>query len=122
MTRILLVEDDYAIADNLQALLQIKGYRVSFAPDGQAAVETARSEKPHLILLDIMLPKLGGFDVCRILKSEEKTKGIKIIVITGLGRVGDVEKAFASGADDYVIKPVDSARLIKKIEAVLARP
>lgn len=117
--KILVVEDDFAIADNLQALLKVKGFKVCFAPDGQSAVELARKEMPDLILLDIMIPRLGGFDVCRILKSEEKTQGIKIIVITGLGRMGDVETAFSCGASDYVIKPIDTERLLKKIEKAL---
>ena len=121
MPKILIVEDDFAIADNLKALLQIKGHKVTFAADGQAGVETARREIPDLILLDIMLPKLGGFDVCRILKSEPKTQGIKIIILTGLGRMGDVETAFSAGATDYLVKPVDSERLMKKIDSVLGR-
>lgn len=119
MKKVLVVEDDFAIADNLQALLKVKGFKVSFAPDGQSAVELARKEKPDLILLDIMIPRLGGFDVCRVLKSEEKTQAIKIIVITGLGRMGDVETAFSCGAADYVIKPIDTDRLLKKIERAL---
>lgn len=119
MKKILIVEDDYAIADSLQAMLQVKGYGVLFAPDGQAAVEVARKEIPDVILLDILLPKLDGFDVCRILKADPKTKDIRIIVATGLGRMGDVETAFAAGACDYIIKPFDAERLLKKIEKVV---
>jgi DNA-binding response OmpR family regulator len=120
MARILIVEDEAVIAENLQALLQLRGHHVELAGDGAAAVAAARKMLPDLMLLDIMLPKLGGFDVCRLLKSEAKTKAIKIIMITGLGRMGDVETAFANGADDYIIKPFDSERLFKKLEKVLA--
>lgn len=119
MAKILVVEDDFTIADNLQALLRVKGYQTLFAADGQAGVELARKEQPDIVLLDILLPKLGGFDVCRILKSDAKTKGIKIVMLTGLGRMGDVETAFSAGANDYLIKPYDNERLLKKIEKVL---
>jgi CheY-like chemotaxis protein len=120
MARILVVEDEAVIAENIQALLQARGHAVTLAGDGAQAVELARKEKPDLVLLDVMLPKLGGFDVCKILKGEAGTKGIKIVMVTGLGRMGDVETAFASGADDYLIKPFDSERLFKKLEKVLA--
>lgn len=119
MARILIVEDEAAIAENLQALLQARGHQVTIAGDGAAAVDAARRGGPDLMLLDIMLPKLGGFDVCRILKAEPATQKIKIVMITGLGRMGDVETAFANGADDYIIKPFDSQRLLKKLEKVL---
>lgn len=117
--RILIVEDEYAVAENLQALLTAKGCEVTTVGDGAEAVARARSEKPDLVLLDIMLPKMGGFDVCRILKSDPSTREIKIIMITGLGRMGDVETAFQNGADDYLIKPFDSARLFKKVDKFL---
>ena len=67
-----------------------------------------------------MLPRMSGFDVCKLLRSDPKTAKLKIIMVTGLGRMGDVEEAFRAGADDYLIKPFDSARLFKKIEKVLA--
>ncbi len=120
MRKVLVVEDDAMLAESLQALLKVKGYRVFFAADGQSAIETARREMPEIILLDLLLPVLGGIDVCRILKSEAKTSAIKIIALTALGRMGDVETAFAAGANDYVTKPYDNERLIKKIEKVLA--
>ena len=120
MARILIVEDEAVIAENLQALLQSRGHEVTLAGDGAEAVERARKDKPELILLDVMLPKMGGFDVCKILKGEEGTKSIKIVMVTGLGRMGDVETAFSSGADDYLIKPFDSQRLFKKLDKVLA--
>ena len=120
MKHILIVDDEPAIAENLQALLMAKGFEVSLAGDGSEAVEVARLKKPDLMLLDVMLPKMGGFDVCGILKGDEATKNIKIIMITGLGRMGDVETAFSKGADDYIIKPFDSQRLFRKIEKVLA--
>lgn len=118
-TRVLIVEDDAGTAATLQALLQVKGYEVQIASDGPAAMETARRGRPQVVLLDIMLPRLGGFEVCKLLRADSKTQDAKIIVITGLSRMGDVENAFAAGANDYIIKPIDSERLLKKIERVL---
>jgi DNA-binding response OmpR family regulator len=117
--KILIIEDEAAIADNLQALLSAKGYEVHLASDGSQGVAIARKERPDLVLLDIMLPKLGGFDVCRILKMDAATQKSKVIMITGLGRMGDVETAFKNGADDYIIKPFDTERLFKKLDKVL---
>lgn len=117
--KILIVEDERAIAENLQALLAAKGYVVILADDGADGIAKARLEKPDVMLLDIMLPKMGGFDVCKILKADPAMKKTKIIMITGLGRMGDVEKAFQNGADDYIIKPFDTARLFKKLDKAL---
>lgn len=119
-TKVLIVEDEPEIADNLQALLEAKGYQVTVARDGGEAVAQARALGPDLMLLDVMLPKIGGFDVCRLLKGDPATKSIRIVMITGLGRMGDVETAFQNGADDYIIKPFDTVRLFKKIDKVMA--
>lgn len=116
---ILIVEDEQALAENLQALLAAKGYSASYVLDGTEAVAKARKDKPDLIFLDVMLPRLGGFDVCRVLKGDPATKKIKVIMITALGRMGDVETAFESGADDYIIKPFETERLLKKLDKVL---
>ncbi|MEK7859186.1 MAG: response regulator [Elusimicrobiota bacterium] len=117
---ILIVEDEFEIAENLQALLSAKGYQASVARDGAEGVAMARKLHPDLMLLDIILPKIGGFDVCKLLKSDPKTKDIRIIMITGLNRNSDVELAFQNGANDYIFKPFDSARLFKKIEKVMS--
>ena len=122
MARILIVEDELDIAENLVALLTAKGHKATFSADGADALERARKERPDLILLDVMLPRMSGHDVCRLLRADPKTAGIKIVMVTGLGRGGDVEAAFAAGADDYLIKPFDSARLFKKIEKILGAP
>src|SRR5581483_12128914 len=119
MANILVVEDDFALVSNIEALLKTLGHNVSSAADGQAGVEAARRGLPDLILLDVMLPKLGGIEVCRILRSDPKTKHIKILMLTGLGTMADVETAFSAGASDYLIKPYDPERLVKKIALVL---
>jgi two-component system phosphate regulon response regulator PhoB len=122
MARVLIVEDEPAIAENLAALLRLRGHVVEVVGDGADAVEAARKKPPELILLDVMLPRMSGFEACRMLKADPKSKGSKVIMVTGLGRMADVEDAFSAGADDYLIKPFDSERLFKKMEKVLARP
>lgn len=120
--RILIVEDEPLIADNLVALLSARGHRAATARDGADAIARARKSPPDLVLLDVMLPRMSGFDVCQLLRADPKTAKIKIIMVTGLGRMGDVEEAFRVGANDYVIKPFDSTRLFKKIDKVMATP
>lgn len=120
--KVLVVEDDYGIAENLRALLATRGYKIYQAADGAAAVTLARKELPDVVLLDILLPKMGGFDVCKIIKSDPATKKIKIVMITGLSQMADVETAFQNGASDYIIKPFDSERLFKKLDKVLNAP
>ena len=122
MARILVVDDELDIAENIAALLNAKGHKTTIAADGPEGLRLARKELPDLVLLDVMLPQMSGTDVCRILRQESRTSKLKIVMVTGLGRGGDVEEAFAAGADDYLIKPFDSARLFKKIEKVLAMP
>ena len=122
MARILIVEDEIDIAENLAALLNAMGHNASFIADGAEALLHARKDPPALILLDVMLPRMSGYDVCKMLRADPKTAKVKVIMVTGLGRGGDVEAAFSAGADDYLIKPFDSERLFKKIDKVLAAP
>lgn len=122
MARILIVEDELDIAENIAALLTAKGHKTTITADGPEAIKLARKELPELVLLDVMLPRMSGTDVCRMLRADPKTSKLKIVMVTGLGRGADVEEAFAAGADDYLIKPFDSARLFKKIEKVLGPP
>ncbi|MDD5657593.1 MAG: response regulator [Elusimicrobia bacterium] len=117
--KVLIVEDEPAIAENMEALLQARGYEARLAGDGAQAVAEARRLLPDLILLDIMLPKISGFEVCKILKSDPILKAARVIMVTALGRTGDVEAAFAAGADDYIFKPFDTDRLFKKIAKVM---
>lgn len=122
MAKILVVEDENDIAVNLVALLISHGHKASYVSDGAEALAVARKELPDLILLDVMLPRMSGHDVCNILRSEPKTSKIKVIMVTGLGRGADVETGLNTGAHDYLVKPFDSGRLLKKIARVLAMP
>ena len=122
MAKIMIVEDELDIAENLAALLAAKGHKTTIVSDGADALHRIRAEGPDLILLDVMLPRLSGIDVCKLLRLEPKNAKIKVVMVTGMGRGADVEAAFAAGADDYLIKPFDSDRLFKKIAKVLAIP
>ncbi|MFH1618337.1 MAG: response regulator [bacterium] len=118
--RILIIEDDKNIAESLNSILTAKGYETILAADGSAGIEDAKKLRPALILLDLMLPRMSGFDVCQVLKSNEETAGIPIMVTTALGKMEDVEKAFACGASDYIIKPFDLRHLLEKVDKLIA--
>ncbi|OGR86023.1 MAG: hypothetical protein A3A86_02775 [Elusimicrobia bacterium RIFCSPLOWO2_01_FULL_60_11] len=113
---ILIVEDEIGLAEGLQARLNVEGYKTTIAYDGSAGLDAAKKIKPDLILLDIMMPKMNGWDVCRVLKTDPKTQDIPILMCTALGQIGDSEKAFQSGANDYVTKPYDMYRLMDKVK------
>ncbi|MBI4423940.1 MAG: response regulator [Elusimicrobia bacterium] len=113
---VLVVDDEPAICANLQALLETRGYRVIVGANGRDAVELARERKPHLILLDVKLPVLSGLEACRCLKEDRATRAIPVVMLTALDTLGDVERAVACGADDYLTKPVDTGRLLDKLK------
>lgn len=115
MAKVLVVEDDARVAALLQDVLRHQGHEPLHAADGAKGLEVARAEMPQLVLLDIMLPEVSGFEVCRALKAEARTKGIKIILVSALDKLGDVDKGFAAGADDYVVKPLNIQMLMKKV-------
>jgi CheY-like chemotaxis protein len=119
MPKILLVEDNEMNRDMLSRRLQRKGYLVVTASDGRQGYLLARSETPDLILMDISLPAMDGWEVTRLLKAHESTSQIPIIVLTAHALVSDREKAFAAGCDDYDTKPVEFMRLSEKIENLL---
>ena len=119
MPTILLVEDNEMNRDMLTRRLERKGYRVITAHDGLQGHDLAHSEVPDLILMDISLPVMDGWDVTRRLKSDASTKHIPIIALTAHALATDRAKAFEAGCDEYDTKPVDFARLRDKIEGLL---
>jgi two-component system cell cycle response regulator DivK len=119
MQKILLVEDNEMNRDMLSRRLQRKGYCVVTAEDGEKGLLLARSESPDLILMDINLPVMGGWEVTRLLKADGSTRNIPIIALTAHAWVTDREKALEAGCDDYDTKPVEFARLSEKIENLL---
>ena len=119
--RILLVEDNEMNLDMLSRRLQRKGYEVLIATDGETGVTMAASERPDLILMDMSLPVLDGWEATRQLKGISETATIPVIALTSHAMAGDREKAMGAGCDDYDTKPVDFERLLVKIEALLKK-
>jgi CheY-like chemotaxis protein len=119
MAKILLVEDNEMNRDMLSRRLERKGFQVIMAVDGQQGVDLAVSEIPDLILMDMDLPIIDGWEATRRVKSGEGTRGIPVIALTAHAMVGDRDKAIAAGCDDYDTKPVDFPRLLGKIETLL---
>ena len=121
MTKILLVEDNEMNRDMLSRRLERKGYGIVMALDGQQAVDMAASEAPALILMDMSLPIIDGWEATRRIKANAATRGIPIIALTAHAMQGDEQKAKEAGCDDFDTKPVELPRLLEKIEAQLKR-
>ena len=121
MSKILLVEDNEMNRDMLSRRLERKGYSVVIAVDGQQGVDMAHAETPELILMDMSLPVIDGWEATRRLKADEGTKAIPIIALTAHAMSGDREKALEAGADEYDTKPVELPRLLGKIQALLEK-
>src|SRR5688572_488830 len=119
MPKILLVEDNEMNRDMLWRRLQRRGYEVVLAMDGQNGVEKARAEAPDLVLMDMSLPILDGWEATRRLKADTATQHIPIIALTAHAMSSDREKALEAGCDDYDTKPIELPRLLKKIETLL---
>jgi two-component system, cell cycle response regulator DivK len=120
MPKILLVEDNEMNQDMLSRRLQRRGYRVVAALDGQSGLEMAQTEAPDLILMDMGLPVLDGWEATRRLKADAVTRHVPVIALTAHAMSSDREKALEAGCDDYEIKPVELPRLLAKIEALLS--
>ena len=120
MPTILLVEDNEMNRDSLSRLLARRGFEVLFAVDGEEAVAMAQSALPDLILMDISLPKLDGYEATRLLRAAEATRNLPIIALTAHAMTSDREKAMAAGCTDFESKPVEFARLVTKIQGYLS--
>ncbi|RPJ42281.1 MAG: response regulator [Candidatus Latescibacterota bacterium] len=118
--KILVVDDEVYILHILDFSLGAEGYEVITAADGEEAMRKARSEKPDLIVLDIMMPKVDGFEACRRLKADPETSPIPVILLTAKGREVDRQMGMEVGADDYIVKPFSPTRLIEKIGSYLS--
>jgi CheY-like chemotaxis protein len=121
MTKILLVEDNEMNRDMLSRRLIRKGYEVVMALDGRQAVEMASGENPDLIIMDMSLPVIDGWEATRQVKAAPATRAIPVIALTAHAMAGDREKAIEAGCDDYDIKPIDLPRLLGKITMLLER-
>ncbi|TAN61966.1 response regulator transcription factor [bacterium] len=114
--RLLIVDDEQDLAEMIKFRLEANGYETLLAHDGQAALDTARKEKPDLIILDLMLPKMDGYKVCGLLKNDSRYSRIPIIIFTAKGQEDDMKLGREAGANAYLTKPFDPAALLGKIK------
>lgn len=120
--KILLIEDYPHIVEVLRVRLSNAGYDVIVAFDGQEGLRLARTEKPDLIILDVMLPKMNGYKLCRLIKFDGRYKHIPIFMLTSRRRQADKELGLSTGADEYLVKPYEPHELIKLINKYLGQP
>src|SRR3712207_3981220 len=121
MAKVLIVEDEETLARNLADKLRGEGFAVTTAGDGEEGLDKLRSERPDLIILDIMLPKLDGLSLCRIIRRDAGTAHIPIIMLTARGAEVDKIVGLESGADDYVVKPFGLGEFLARVRAVMRR-
>ncbi len=119
--KILVVDDEIYIVHILDFSLGMEGYEVLTALDGEQALEVARTEQPDLIVLDIMMPKLDGYETCKQLKADEKTRAIPVILLSAKGRHTDQKIGYEVGADDYITKPFSPRKLVERINTLLGQ-
>ena len=119
MTRILIVDDEPDIAESLGVMLSKRGYGTLFAQSGDEGLAKARQERPDLIILDVMMPVMDGFEACRLLKKSPDTRSIPVLLLTAMNQVEDKVKGLEAGADDFVTKPFNDAELRARVEAFL---
>ena len=119
--KILVVDDEIYIVHILDFSLGMEGYEVVTALDGEQAIEKAKTEKPDLIVLDIMMPKLDGYETCKALKADSDTQSIPVILLSAKGRNVDQKVGFEVGADDYITKPFSPRKLVERINAILGQ-
>jgi two-component system alkaline phosphatase synthesis response regulator PhoP len=118
-SRILIADDNQQNRELLEAYLADEGHDILMAVDGLQTLEVARTQRPDLILLDIMMPKLSGYEVCQRLRQTAETREIPVLMVTALKDSGDIERAVASGADDFLTKPVHRLELITRVRSLL---
>ncbi len=117
---VLVADDEPNIRETITFILEMEGFQVACAENGEEAWEKIVALRPRVVLLDAMMPRLDGFSVCRRVRAEPATAGVRIIMVTALGQHADRERALASGADRYVAKPFDEEELLHAIRELLA--
>jgi two-component system alkaline phosphatase synthesis response regulator PhoP len=118
--RVLVAEDNPQGAELLEAFLAAGPYEVRTASDGESTLKLVREWKPDLILLDVMMPKLSGFEVCKRIKNDPATRDVAVIMVTALDQPSDVERAVEVGTNDFLTKPISKADLLLRVKAMLA--
>lgn len=118
--RVLVAEDNPQGAELLEAYISGAGYYARLAADGESALRMAREWKPDLLLLDVMMPKLSGFEVCKRLKTDPATRDIAVIMVTALDQPSDIERAVEVGTNDFLTKPINKTDLLLRLKCMLA--
>jgi len=118
--KILIADDEQNIVISVEFLMRREGYEVSVAADGEAALERIRADRPDLVLLDVMMPKKSGFEVCQEVKSNPELQSVRILMLTAKGRDTEVAKGLALGADAYMTKPFSTKELVERVRSMLA--
>ncbi len=119
MPRILIADDNPSNADLLDAHLDGTGFETKLVHNGADALAAASDWKPDLVLLDVMMPKMSGFEVCRRLRADAATSGISVLMVTALDQANDVEAAVDAGTDDFITKPINKTELLLRVRAML---
>lgn len=119
MHRVLIADDNEPNVELLEAYLAGVDVEIAIAVDGQDTLDKVAEFNPHVLLLDVMMPKMSGFEVCQKLKSDPKTSGVMILMVTALNELGDIERAVDAGTDDFLSKPVNKVELVKRVENML---
>jgi len=117
--RILIADDDEIVLTSLKKLLVISGFEVNTTTNSRSVPAIVKSFKPHLILLDLLIPDLGGLEICDILNKDSQTQGIPIIILSGLGNYADIKKAYELGVIGYITKPYEFPQLLKEIKKAI---
>ncbi len=120
--KVLIADDEPNILISLEYLMKREGYDVYVARDGQEALDVVRRERPGLLLLDVMMPKKTGFEVCQELRADDSVKDTRVLMLTAKGRDTDIARGLAMGADAYMTKPFSTKELVQKVRDLLARP
>jgi DNA-binding response OmpR family regulator len=121
MVRILIAEDERDIRELISFTLQYAGYDVITVIDGEGAVEEAKKELPDLILMDVRMPRMTGYEACEILKNQETTRNIPVVFLSAKGQETEVQAGLEAGADEYIIKPFSPDELTDRVKSILAK-
>jgi DNA-binding response OmpR family regulator len=121
MTKILIAEDERDIRELITYTLQFAGYEVVSAGDGEEAVQLTLQEKPDLVLLDVRMPRMNGYEACKAIKADEKTKGIPVVFLSAKGQEAEIQAGMQAGAVEYMVKPFSPDQLTARVQVVLAK-
>jgi DNA-binding response OmpR family regulator len=120
--RVLIAEDEPSIVTSLEFLMRQAGFETRAAADGEEALSLLATYRPHLVLLDIMLPRRSGLELCRLIRADASLAGTRVLMLTAKGGNRDVERGLDAGADDYITKPFSTQELVARAQALLADP